>query len=773
MKKLFILLFFITAFASTAYAVDYHADETGGAVNLAACSGADPGNGSRCDTEDVEDVTAGSTVYWYDDGGPITGQVNVSVSGTDDNVITHVKAAGETPVFTRDWQSFDIIGKNYIKLDGLTFTGGNHVQVQISTGSTYIEVDDCTFGDDTDYGKLFIESSSYCYIHDNNFNAAAGTRIESSESDSIRLSYSHHNRIIDNTFTDGSGHSQIVIRYSTSQYNVVRGNTHIVTDAFSDQYSTTDTAISILTDASYNLLEQNIMYETGTNPSDRTEGLKSGGGSYNIWRRNTVYNWDRAGWACYNENEYNTVYNNTFYNVASAPNYGGAIDLNAADGVYTRYNKFINNIIDKSNKNGYRLDSANEARITDNIFRNGIVYNITDNPVHRYNEALTVTTAESSYPAEFSGNIITQPTYTNAAGGVFTPLNGSSVQVDAGTYLTLANGAAPGASSATLTVDSGGSYFFWDGNSITGETADYIYIVSPIAGNVLVQIASVDSATQITLASEQDWDDDAEVYLAVSSTVGFYGAGPDIGADEYNGTPVPVIATTNPSNIDTATDSGQLSVTGTATDDLAVTDCKWRVGAAVDAGNGTGCTADVGTFDTASEAFTCATTFTVEGANTLYVGCTDAEANWGNYSIVVNFDETVPTVTAKVIEASGTVFRVTFSEKVHKGASWANNEYNLDVTGGTGSPSADVSLTYTEIYGGGTGTNIWYFTIGETIAQNATVNFDLSATANVIEDHAKTTVGNDLAQITNGATDNQSAQGDPPTTSTVVGVSIN
>ena len=259
------------------------------------------------------------------------------------------------------------------------------------------------------------------------------------------------------------------------------------------------------------------------------------------------------------------------------------------------------------------------------------------------------------------------------------------------------------------------------------------------------------------------------VDAGVDVGLSYFGAEPDLGAVEYNGTPVPVITPAlDPSDIDTATDSGQLSVTGTATDDNAVTDCKWRIGDPVDASNNDGdCTADVGTFDTASEAFTCATTFTVEGANTLYVGCTDAEANWGNDSIVVNFDETVPTVTAKVIEADGLVFRVTFSEIVHKGASWANNEYNLDKTAPTA--SADITLTYTA----GDGTNTWYFDIGETIPLGAVVNFDLSATANVIEDHAKTTVGHDVAQITDGATDNQSAEGNPPTTSTVVGVSIN
>ena len=142
----------------------------------------------------------------------------------------------------------------------------------------------------------------------------------------------------------------------------------------------------------------------------------------------------------------------------------------------------------------------------------------------------------------------------------------------------------------------------------------------------------------------------------------------------------------------------------------------------------------------------------------------------GAYSIL---DVTEPTVTAKVIESSGTVFRVTFSEKVWKGASYADAELNLDFTAGTGAPSDDITLTYTEIYGGGTGTNTWYFTIGETIPQDGTVNFDLSATANVIEDHAITTEGNDVAQITDGATDNQSAQGYPPTTRTGVGVSIN
>lgn len=76
-----------------------------------------------------------------------------------------------------------------------------------------------------------------------------------------------------------------------------------------------------------------------------------------------------------------------------------------------------------------------------------------------------------------------------------------------------------------------------------------------------------------------------------------------------------------------------LAISGTATDDVGVTSCKYRVGSRPDASNGTalsGTTSWSGT----------ATGFSY-GANILWVGCTDAAANWdssGSYAKSITVD---------------------------------------------------------------------------------------------------------------------------------------
>ncbi len=89
--------------------------------------------------------------------------------------------------------------------------------------------------------------------------------------------------------------------------------------------------------------------------------------------------------------------------------------------------------------------------------------------------------------------------------------------------------------------------------------------------------------------------------------------------------PSVTISTTNPSS--TASDS--LAVTGTSSDNVDVTQCKYRIGAAP--------TAVIGTTCTGEESWSCSTSGYSQGANTLYVGCSDAVGNWGSNSIVVNY----------------------------------------------------------------------------------------------------------------------------------------
>ena len=115
----------------------------------------------------------------------------------------------------------------------------------------------------------------------------------------------------------------------------------------------------------------------------------------------------------------------------------------------------------------------------------------------------------------------------------------------------------------------------------------------------------------------------------------------DIGAYQYqSGTPLPPdlvqpnvsITTANPSAI--TTDS--LTITGTASDNVGVTGCKFRMASAPTAALGNACTG--------TTSWSCSTSGYASGANTMYVGCGDAAGNWGSSSIIVNYTATPPAV---------------------------------------------------------------------------------------------------------------------------------
>lgn len=108
----------------------------------------------------------------------------------------------------------------------------------------------------------------------------------------------------------------------------------------------------------------------------------------------------------------------------------------------------------------------------------------------------------------------------------------------------------------------------------------------------------------------------------------------DVGAFEYGASgedsedataPITTISTSDPSSIS----SDSLTVTGSSSDSVGVSGCKWRIGSAPDASNGTACTG--------TTSFSCSTSGYTSGSNTLYVGCYDAAGNYGSDSMVVNY----------------------------------------------------------------------------------------------------------------------------------------
>ena len=142
-----------------------------------------------------------------------------------------------------------------------------------------------------------------------------------------------------------------------------------------------------------------------------------------------------------------------------------------------------------------------------------------------------------------------------------------------------------------------------------------------------------------TNAQYRDWDNLVLSSERIGCTVG--------GSDSTP--PSVTIVTADPSTIS----ADSLTATGTASDGTGVSGCKWRMGSAPDASNGTACTG--------TTSFSCSTSGYSEGANTLYVGCYDAAGNYGSDSIVVNRDSTAPTTPTDLDARSSSTSTVDLS----------------------------------------------------------------------------------------------------------------
>jgi hypothetical protein len=187
--------------------------------------------------------------------------------------------------------------------------------------------------------------------------------------------------------------------------------------------------------------------------------------------------------------------------------------------------------------------------------------------------------------------------------------------------------------------------------TITSPTSDPTYLTADnsfdISGTASdnVGVTSVDwdndAGSDGTCTGTTSWSETG-IALAEGSnviTITAHDAAENTGTDVLTVTldttaPVTTISTSDPQTIG----SDSLEITGTATDATGVTSCKYRIGSAPDAGNGTACSG--------TTSWTCSSSGYGEGANTVYVGCTDAMANWGNGdSITVNLDTTAPVIS--------------------------------------------------------------------------------------------------------------------------------
>jgi len=692
--KLLSILIILLSLVRISHSETYWISSTGEAANIAACSGATPLSGTDACNYDLANgsgVVADDVVY-YRAGTYSLGSdtfIQPYNSGTSGHPITFMPYSDEVVnvVGTADEgnSSFGIWinAKSYIKVTGTTlgqlnFTKmGENLVIGPSTGtnptgdSSYNEISYVYFGQsflDASWGgwdwqgSVIWKQAYYNHIHHCEFeehgtigtdpSSADGNMFDIGMEDADASNERTYYNVLEYNEFGKAGHATLGMM---GEHNVVRNN------YFHNEpwFDTLDDEVlygyrNIISDGNpgyvgYNLVEGNRIGWASPLYNDTAgkggQGLKLGS-SYNIVRFNSFIANQGTPFsfypqtATYDDSNYNYVYNNTVF----------------ANGYYAKPGSevaYYDTIVWAYNGTTTLWD-----RLYHNALKNNLFYinaNI-ETPKIVWIPSGGQTVADAVDPAK-GNNIIannlngglewaaeTDPMFVNeshvdATSLVLPNLNlqGESPALDGGSYLTQANGS--GSSSEELVVDD--ARYFQDGNFGTGSplawpssvtmAADYIAVGT--IGNT-VQISSIDYDTNtITLASAISWADNAPVWLYKDSdgTVVLSGSAPDYGAYEYDQdespdttAPATTITTSDPTNI--TLDS--LVVNHTTTDAVGVTSCKSRLESAPDASNGSAC---VGTSS-------CLVTGFAEGANNLYIGCTDAAANWGDGdSIVVNY----------------------------------------------------------------------------------------------------------------------------------------
>ena len=558
MRKYYITiaLLLVSLFSSPLWATDRWVDDNG-AADWGDCTGAAKSGTDACSMATANaNAVAGDIVYMRT--GTYSTGIAPSNSGTNNtNRITYQNYNDETVTITNLTYAIILDSRQYVTISGsatqdllitncdayLKMTGGDYNIFAYITGNSVREYDD------SPYNSIEMNNSDYNWMHHCTFSehgiAAPGT----ASGDLIGIggiSTEAIGNVIEDSEFFSAGHSVITVQ---GKYTVLR-NIYVHNEPWGPY--------------------------AGSNCGKRCMEFKDRGGGTRGW---TLIENSRIAFAnkdCYDYDFNNGIQiasnnsiirNNMFY-----ANQGPGIHIaEFSDQIYTDNNYIFNNNF-YSNKLGgiatvwqvaiicqlYGAFTNTGTVIKNNIFEDETrdvniyancynVVGVSPNIGNYWSSSGDPLFADETIPSDERDDSV--PDFT---------LQSSSPCIDNGTYLTT----TASASSGTSLVVADAHYFFsgdgspWNIPAYTGITGDYVYIVgwaSPI------EIESINYTTNtITLASAgAAWGNGVGVYLAHSSTVGFYGSGVDQGAYETNLSPgesPPVMTNPQPAGSINATD---------------------------------------------------------------------------------------------------------------------------------------------------------------------------------------------------------------------------
>lgn len=521
--------------------------------------------------------------------------------GSSGHVVTLRAATGQTPTidgrilsavnYTRVGQ----IGQGVITV---TKSGTSAIDYAIGVQADYVTVENMHVHDiySPNYGGIWV-AGNYNTVQNNTVHdigevyEATGSWGEGIVLDHAAGVESEHN-IIQNNIVYNSRHSNISIYGDVGMrmsYNQILNN--YVNSGYGE-------CISIL-GTTYNLVDGNRCYNIGTVQTGFPKpAIQMSGSSNCSVRRNIIYNghhYYAFEMSVYGNNykvDNNYVYNNTIHSwgTTDVNNGGAAVALGGyGTGTTVSGNKFYNNIF-------WDIDASGNSGWYDGSYK------------------LIFYATYGSMPAGTDWGNSQAALESSGLGGhdIKNNILRSNGGADYAYILGYANtGGTYNANFSTAQLDT--NFTSCDANI----ESDPLFAASP-AGNISAsdtwwQLQAGSPAIDTGIAVT-----DANASIGGWAQLTYNGSAPDIGAYETTSD------STAPSVTITSTDStiytNTLSTTGTATDAVGVTSCKWSLSGAV--------SASVGTLCTGTTSWSCATSGYSSGANDLYLGCGDAAGNW-------------------------------------------------------------------------------------------------------------------------------------------------
>lgn len=541
-----LLIMVMILIPSIGFAGTYWVSPTGTATWANCRSATDP-KSNYCSLATANaNLVAGDTVYLK--GGTYNTHIFPKNSGSPGNSITFQAYSSETPViknttttYATYYHALALIGKSYIKIDGITFgpEPTHHRLMMITHGGSYNEITNCVFDGGGKAqsvqiwrGNLPEPPARHNWVHSNIFRHIGEV---SSGCDDIGGMYigvpaydneSSYNTIENNTFYIGGHHNLETF----TKNNVIRNNYFHNEGSMvapnppcpygpdtNGKYGNRNIQIydGHNSDGMFNLIEGNRFGHSGPPPDD------DGGDGFTLTAPKNIV-------------RYNAIFN--------SQNNGILMKMGASS--YSNNNRIYNNTVYKSGRyrnkgpqwQGYGIRFyPSQPWASGNVIKNNLLYNNTSEDFAHRGTSGTDNTIMNNWLHASGNPLFVNPDVSDPFRLNLPSLNlqSGSKAIDGGIYLTQAKGA--GDNSTTLVVDD--ALYFQDGtwgSALSNKQADWIAIRD--VGNV-VQIKSINYSTNtITLASPMTWNDRANIWLYKKSdgTRVIYGSAPDFGAHEFN-----------------------------------------------------------------------------------------------------------------------------------------------------------------------------------------------------------------------------------------------